>query len=441
MPLGPLYIISACRARGRAVALLDGALYPNRKAFDAALMSLTFDVIGLSAMTHNIEEAYRIAEVVRNARPDAKVVIGGVHASTAPEDVVRRVPQCLVMAGEGEEAFPALLDALEGRGTLDGVPGLYRCDGGLVTSTAPKPVADLDALPFPAYDLVDFSKYTVGAHGLFFKRKPLTTLVTSRGCPFKCSFCAKTALTGYSWRPRSARNVLDEIELLVGRYGIREVHFEDDNMALRPDRLRAICEGLLDRRIDITWKCPHGIYAAHLDEETLQLMRRSGCYSLSFGVESGSDDILAKAGKMSDTAATQRVIEAAHRAGIQCIGFFIFGLEGETPETIRRTIDFAKSLPLDAAQFNLCVPFMGTPIRDRYLELGYVSDAGAESYDVDHAVLNLPGLSARDLKRWRLRAFMEFYLRPSIMARSLRNLTSPDVARSLFHRLRNICRA
>jgi len=441
IPLGLLYIISSSRTRGHDVALLDGALFSNARAFEKRLFETDFDVLGLSAMTHNIGEAERIARLVQEKRPGTTVIIGGVHASTVPEEVTAECPDCYVMAGEGEEAFPAFLNAVAGKASLADVAGLFYREDGVLKSNPPKAISDLDALPFPAYDLADFSKYTVGVHGLFFMRKPLTTLVTSRGCPFKCSFCAKTALTGYSWRARSAENVLSEIELLVRKYGIREIHFEDDNIALKPERLVAICEGLLARRIDITWKCPHGIYAAHLDRNVFDLMRRSGCYSLSFGVESGSDEILAKAGKAADTSAIRRSVEAAHAAGIECIGFFIFGLEGETPETVRRTIDFAKSLPLDWAQFNLCVPFKGTPIRETYLQSGVVTEAALAMYDVDHAIVDLPGLSARDLKAWRLRAFREFYLRPGILVRDLRRIASLDIMRALLYRLRNIWRA
>ena len=441
IPLGLLYIVSSCRRPDRTLELLDGALYSRRSGFEEALLARQFDVLGLSAITQNVDEAARIARLVRNRRPDAKIVVGGVHASTVPLELADALPDCHVIAGEGEESFGLYLDAVEGKTGFENVPGLYWRDAGGLRSSPPKPIGDLDALPFPAYDLVDFPAYTVGVHGLFFKRKPLASMITSRGCPFKCSFCAKTALTGFTWRARSPENVIEEIELLAERYGVREIHFEDDNIALKPERLMAICEAIVRKRLDIAWKCPHGIYAGGLDHDMFRLMRRSGCYSLSFGVESGSDELLRRAGKTQDTASLRKTIESAHTAGIQCIGFFIFGLEGETPETIRQTVDFAKSLPLDAAQFNLCVPFKGTPIRERYLELGYVAGEDFASYDVDHAVVNLPGLSAAELKKHRLRAFAEFYARPSIMLRNLRNISSLDVLRALLYRLRNIWRA
>lgn len=441
VPLGLLYMVSACRKAGREAALLDGNLCGGSDAFTKKLLGMEFDVLGLSAITQNITEAYRIARVVTAERPEARIVIGGVHASTVPEEVARACPECFVMQGEGEESFPLFLDALDGSRGFRAVPGLLWREDGAVRRNPPRPVEDLDALALPAYDLVNFADYRLGVHGLFFRRTPLTSMITSRGCPFKCTFCAKTALTGFTWRARSASSVLDEIELLVRKHGIREVHFEDDNIALKADRLVEICEGIIDRRLDISWKCPHGIYAGHLDAETMRLMKRSGCYSLSFGVESGDDEILARAGKAGTTATIRKSIEAARAAGIQCIGFFIFGLEGETPRTIRRTIDFAKSLPLDAAQFNLCIPFEGTPIRETYLRLGYVTDDDPSAYDVDHAVVSLPGLSSDELRQWRLQAFLEFYARPSIIMRNLKNLSSPEVMKALLYRLRNIWRA
>lgn len=441
VPLGLLYIISSCRKSGRDVQLLDGGTFRNRAAFEKELFARDFDVVGFSAMTHNFPEAARLANLVQAHRPEAIILFGGVHASTVPRDVAKAFPQVYVLTGEGEESLPLLLDAIETSAGFTAVGGLLRHENGSLQHTPPTPIDDLDSLPCPAYDLVNFADYSTGAHGMYFKRKPFTTLITSRGCPFHCSFCAKTVLTGDTWRSRSPESVLDEIELLTTRYGIREIHFEDDNMALKEDRLVAICRGLIDRKLNITWKCPHGIFAAHLAPETFKLMARCGCYSLSFGVESGSDEILAAAGKAADTAATRRAIEAASAAGIDSVGFFIFGLEGETPQTIRQTIDFAKSLPLDAAQFNLCVPFIGTPIRETYLRLGYIGPDDLASYDVDHAIVNLPGLSAKDLKRWRLRAFLDFYARPGVLFKNLRNLSSPDVMKALLYRLRNIWRA
>ncbi|MHC4712271.1 MAG: B12-binding domain-containing radical SAM protein [Planctomycetota bacterium] len=440
-PLGLLYIISNCRREGREFDLIDGGLFKSPWEMDREMAARRFDVLGISAMTHNFPEALRIASRARLANPDAVIVIGGVHASTAPEESAVQAPGCLVMAGEGEEAFDRFLKSLEDARSPEDVPGLVRGgEGGF----GPNPVSiveDVDSLAFPAHEMVEFPKYTTGAHGLYFRRRPFATMITSRGCPFHCSFCAKTSLTGDTWRARSPENVLDEIELLTKRHGIREIHFEDDNIALNEERLVEICEGLLRRGIDITWKCPHGIYASHLTNDTFALMARSGCYSLSFGVESGNDEILARAGKKSSSAETARAIRSASRAGIQCVGFFILGLEGETEETIRQTISFAKSLPLDAAQFNLCVPFIGTPIRQTYARLGYLAEADLSDFDVDHAVINLPGLPARTLKRWRLRAFLQFYGRPGVFFRNLKNLSSVEVLRALFYRLRNVWRA
>jgi len=441
VPLGLLYIISNCARRGVDFDFLDGALFAERRALHDEIMRRDFDVIGVSAMTHNFPEALRIADLVHTHRPRTHVVIGGSHASTVPAAAARQAPGSLVVAGEGEVAFARLLDALEGGGDLARVPGLCRAGAGGVECNPPELVEDLDSLETPAWDRVRLEDYTEGAHGLYFKRRPFAPLVTSRGCPFHCSFCAKSALTGETWRARSPENVLDEIQMLTREYAVREIHFEDDNIALDEGRLVEICRGLTDRGIDVTWKCPHGIYASHLDESTFELMARSGCYSLSFGIESGNREILARAGKKSTPEETARAVRAARRAGIRCVGFFIFGLEGETPRTVRETIDFAKSLPLDAAQFNLCVPFMGTPIRERYLELGYIADGRLEAFDVDHAVVSLPGLAARQLKRLRLRAFLEFYSRPRVFVANLRNLSSPEAARALFRRLRNIWRA
>jgi anaerobic magnesium-protoporphyrin IX monomethyl ester cyclase len=293
---------------------------------------------------------------------------------------------------------------------LRSISGLAWRDAGLaVVNAARRLIDDLDALPLPRHDLLPLSKYRAPMVD-----GPYSFVVTSRGCPGECRFCIKHVSYGRSVRFRSPENVLAEIEMLAG-LGIHSVHMYADLFTLNRDHVMGICQGLLDRGLRIRWTCNSRV--DFVDPEMLDLMGRSGCWMISWGIESGDPDMLRSMHKGITLEGIERATRWAHDAGIRNWGYFIIGLPGETEASIRHTIDLAKTLPLDLALFHIAAPHPGTPLFFEVVENGWFRPGTRwEEIDMDRStVLDYPGLSAELLENWSRRAFREWAFRPGPM--------------------------
>ena len=224
-----------------------------------------------------------------------------------------------------------------------------------------------------------------------------------------CSFCASPKIWGKKIRYRSPKNVLDEVELLINNFGVKEIHMEDDNLTLKREHAEQFCNGLIERKIKISWATPNGIRADKVDKELLQLMKRAGCYYVVFGVESGNQSILNNIHKHETLEDIEKAIKLAHEVGLMTQGFFIFGLPGETKQTIRNSINFAKKVPLDRAQFLLLDLIPGSELWDEHShEIEY--DYTKQSY---HDTTWIPPtVSREDLLQVQPLAFKQFFFRP-----------------------------
>ena len=290
---------------------------------------------------------------------------------------------------------------------LANVKGLVWRRGGSVTANPDRPfIRDLDGLPLPRHDLLPLERY----------RAPLVSgpyafVVTSRGCPAGCRFCIKHVSYGNSVRFRSPESVLEEIEQLLG-LGVRAINMYADLFTVNRDHVAGICEGILARGLKLRWTCNSRV--DFVDEALLGLMARSGCWMIAWGLESGDDGMLKRMNKGITTAGARRALGWARQAVIMNWGYFIIGLPGETEGTIRRTIDFAKGLPLDLVLFHIAAPHPGTPFYFEVIENGWFR-AGArwEEVDMDRStVLDYPQMRAEELERWASRASREWALRP-----------------------------
>lgn len=465
-PLGLGYLAACVRARGHEAAIIDLARERAGAEKGAALVKAQApDLIGLGIMSSAYLPAKELVAAIRQELPDTPLVIGGPHVTALAEDAMEDFGVDLAMTGECEQSFPELVEAMAAGGSLDGgslagspqdgsplnngrldgIPGLCFRDGGIVVGERGDFTDDLDSLPFPAWDLMDPRSYPDLPHQLLHKKFPVAPVMTSRGCPYDCSFCASTALWGRGWRTRSAENVVDEIEMLVRDFDVKEIHFEDDNFTLKASHAAAVCEEILRRGIDIVWACPNGVRIDTLDDDLLELMRRSGCYSLGFGIESGSQAVLEKNNKKLKLDRVADQVEMVKRHGIEAFGFFIIGLPGETVETIRETIRFARRVPFDRANFGLLSPLPGSSIFNEHVlakaggegkaggetKTGAETKAGSEGFD--HRVLNyfnpfpIGGLDSRELNRWQRRAVYSFYLRPVPLLKVIRDLRPAQV--------------
>lgn len=383
-PLGLLYIAAVAEQDGRETMLLDcvarcmdrrettpdgGVRFGlSQEEIVRAVAGFTPDVVGVSAMfTAFSKDAHDAAKAVKSWNADVPVIMGGMHASTLPHELLRDPNVDYLVLGEGEETFRELLDVLENGGDPFAVAGLaLRGPDGEATLTAQRArIKDLDALPLPARHLIDVAAYSAVAENEpdnYIMRHPYTTISTSRGCPKRCVYCAAHNVWHNRFIPRSAENVLDEIEYLVREYGIREVHFLDDNASVDRKRFMAICQGILDRGLDIAWCCPTGLAIWTLDAEVLALMKRSGCYKICFGMESGDPETQRFIRKRLDLGKSAEVMKIASDMGFWLQSTFIIGFPYETREQILRTIDYAVASRSDFVNFLLLVPYPGTDV-------------------------------------------------------------------------------
>lgn len=421
-PLGLGYIASSLLANGHQVEILD-CLKKNIKppAVISIIKDKKPDIIGITIFSLFFNEARDTIGMIKD-NFDIPVIAGGPHVSALPEQTLKECKADFTVIGEGEMTTVELVNAISSSvrdfKTIKGIG--YREDGGVVTINGKRNlVENLDTIPFPAWGLIKPEAYPPITHGTFYKRFPIAPIITTRGCPFSCTFCASNKIWGRTLRKRSSQNVVDEMEFLVKMHGIREFHFEDDNLTASKEHIIGICREILHRRLDIVWSCPNGVRVDCLDRERLKIMKESGCYMLAIGIESGDQGILNKAQKRLDLSEIPGIISMIKEFDIEVMGFFILGLPSETAETARKTIELAKSLPIDFAKFHNFTPLPGTPVFDEWCR--------SQKGDINWGNINLFGkavysteyLSSKELTKLQKQAHREFYLRPSILIKSI----------------------
>ncbi len=424
-PMGLALIAAVLQREGYQVTVLDAnalRLQPE----DMALLVTDADVVGLTAMTPTVSAAISIAHYLKRAKPDLTIVLGGAHATLLPEETLAAAPEIdIIIRGEGEETIIELLRALEYKQPLDNVSGIsYRRDGKVISTAARSTTIDLDSLPFLAYHLLPRRRYKPHPpHGRAF---PFAAIITSRGCPYRCSYCSKP-IFGDKFRGQSPERVVDEVAYYQEKFGIKELAFYDDVFTLNKKRAYAIADEILKRGLKICWTCETRVNL--VDKELLRHMKQAGCYAIAYGIESASPEILDILNKDITLEQVEEAVGITREVGLQTIGYFMIGSPGEGPETISQTIQFAKRLKLDFAQFAVTTPFPGTELYNLYLK-NSGNDIPWENFVYEGTgskitpVFETNGLSRTDLRYWTRKAYKEFYLRPSYLWQRIRRLTS-----------------
>jgi radical SAM superfamily enzyme YgiQ (UPF0313 family) len=324
----------------------------------------------------------------------------------------------ILVLGEGENTFAEILSHIAGCGPdrLDAIQGIaFGVDGELHVTPRRPLIDELDRIPFPArHRLPPLSAYSPTPAS--YRRLPLAHIMTSRGCPAKCTFCDR-AVFGNTYRARSAENVLMEVEEVLRVHGAREVRFFDDTFTLNRERLNRICEGMKTFRVP--WTCL--TRAANVDLDLLRRMRDAGCWQVLYGLESGDDHILDTLRKNVTVKQNRDAVLWARKAGLRVRADFLVGSPSETPETLEETLAFAKSLPIDFAHFNKFVPFPGTELHAHLIGQGYRFDWTSSSSTLDHDALVYcpPAMSEEAYRAFLDRAYREFYFRPGYLLRRM----------------------
>ena len=374
------------------------------------------DVVGLTCSTPNFFRAIKLAEMIRKNSP-AKIVLGGVHASALPEFIIDHygdVIDCVVI-GEGEITMLELVNAYENQSTMESIRGIVYKDGDKTIRNESRPfILQLDALPFPARDLIPQELFKPNLHNA--RHKHCSTILTSRGCPFNCSFCASRIVSGKKYRMHSAEYVLEEMHMLKTDYQARQLLITDDTFTINHQRLEEICRGMIDKQLGLEWFCFSQVNV--VNREILSLMKKAGCYNIGFGIESAHEEILRKMGKPIKPAKAVEAVKIANELGIKTQAFYIFGTPGETKQQMQDTIQFAGKVNATLAFFNMLVPYPGTMDFQHFFSHIPLEKIAWDKFVAvgEQCILTNADMSPTEVEELIAQANLKYYLNPKRLA-------------------------
>lgn len=385
-----------------------------------------FDVAGITLFTKDLTLCRQYLQSLKNSNPKIITFLGGPHPSAVPEETLNLYDGLCdyVFIGESEISFPKLINYLkDGNPNPETIEGICFKKDGKIIKSPPVCVEPIDNFRV-AWELIPPNSYPEAPHGAFYKNFPIAPIITSRGCPFHCTFCGGHIISGRKIRQRNVDNVIDEIKLLYEKFGVREIHIEDDNFTFKKDYVMNFCKKIKELFPDLTWTCPNGVRIDTLDEEMLHAMKSSGCYALSFGIESGNNDTLKSMRKSLTVEKIREKMEMIAKADIDLSGFFILGYPGETKKHIENTINFACSLPLKRASFANFQPLPGTEAYHYLVDNGLLKIDQWEHFNpsLQSTIWSPPGFSLKELAWYRRKALLKFYLRPRIIYNFFKNI-------------------
>jgi len=381
--------------------------------------------VGLSCTTASVDNAAQIARAIKEKNAGISTFVGGPQITALPTETFRRYPEFdYGVLGEGEIALGDLLEAVEGQKDLSPVESAVFRDGEEVrANTRRKFIEDLDEIPFPAYDLLPSFPRAYRPPFLNYSKGPVASLTSSRGCPQTCTFCDRSVF-GNRYRYFSEDYLLELISFLHQKYGVRHLIFVDDQFAVSRPRLIHLCEKLAGENLKIQWNCD-----ARVDSVTpdlLKLMKRAGCWMISYGIESGSQEILDQIQKGIELDRVEEAFRWTRQAGIRAKGLFMIGYPQETEKTLEKTLAFIRRCPLDEINLSFLTPYPGTEL--------YRQVRGSPDFEEDwkrmnalHCLLQPAALSCENLERAYGQFIRQFYMRPGITFSYLRLLMgSPE---------------
>jgi radical SAM superfamily enzyme YgiQ (UPF0313 family) len=422
-PLGILYLAAVLKQKGVEVSVLDQAAKGlTVKETAKWVKAQNPDILGFSTFATSGRTAAAISAEVKQENPNVTVVFGNYYATFNPERVLRKYPSVdIIVRGEGERTVVDLMDCLKDRGRLKDVLGIsFRNEEGVTVSSADSPlIKDLDSLPFPDRSLIgeDYHSVMVGAN---IAPKKFTSVVSSRGCVYRCRFCCCTQFAHNRWRPRSVENTMKELCFLASE-GYKQFIFVDDNFTGNPKNVVRLCREMRKEKLDMEWMCEGRVDIGSYEMfwETAQ----AGCKVLYFGIESANQRILDYYNKRITPEQSKTAVRTARRAGADIIvGSFIVGAPDETKEEIRNTIEFASRIPIDVPQFNILGVFPGTDIWDECEAKGLLK--GGEYWETGIAVSEIypTAVPLREIK-WMIHdGFYHFARRPSFVSKQMARL-------------------
>ncbi|MCK4824183.1 B12-binding domain-containing radical SAM protein, partial [bacterium] len=333
-PVGLGYLATALRKHNHQVEILDCVKEKmDFRKFAEFVSETKPEAVGFQVWSCDIPFVQKSLQIIKDINPSPVTIVGGAHPSGAPYQVMEHLGNVdFAFRGEAEVGLPWLIDCLSGAKNTDfsKIPGLIWREHGQTNVNDPIFVDDLDEFGLPAWDLIDPREYPQAPHEGFAKAFPTAPIVVSRGCPYSCTFCATHTLTGKKTRFRSINSVVEEIMLLKGKYGVREIHIEDDNFTVDKHFVESFCQRLIDVNSSIYWHCSSGVRVDLLNSHMLKIMKKAGCYNVTIAVESGVERILKRMKKGSSLRQVERAVKILNESGFEPVGLFMIGFQGET---------------------------------------------------------------------------------------------------------------
>lgn len=425
-PLGIMYVAAyAEKYTDHTIEILDVlAEELDNNEVEEEVRKRKPDVVGITAMTFTLIDVIKIAKIIKKVDDDIKIVLGGPHVHIYPNETINIPEIDFLVLGEGEITFTELIQNIDNYDILKNVKGVvFKNDGEIINTGQRDFIENLDSIPFPARHLTKVGLY----NSLLARRSTVTTMMTTRGCPYKCIFCDRPHL-GKVFRARTAENVVREMEECV-EMGINEFILYDDTFTIDRQRVLDICKLIKDKGLDIGWDIRARVNT--VDKEMLIKLKTAGCERIHYGIESANPDILKLLNKGITISQVEKAFEMTKKAGIETLAYFMIGSPTETREQILNTINFAKRLKPDYVHFSITTPFPATQLYYMGMEQGVFEEDYWKEFAINPLEDFIPQpwdavLSREELMELLEYAYTSFYVRPSYIFKKMTKVRSVD---------------
>lgn len=426
---------------GHRTSFYDASL--NSETPEEVINKIDFrdaDVICISIYTGWQKWASDFTKLIKKYNTNIRIIVGGPHISALKEYAVEHIGADYGIAGEGEIPLGRILECLNDVNKAKNIPGVIYKEGSAYKFNLAflERVKNLDDLPIPDYNLIRPEEYFHTYLGASVARKKYRSVqtITSRGCPFQCTFCATNCTWENKFTFLSPERVVEEAEYLINGYGIKEIWFGDDGFTMNKQRVMQLCELILKKDIKFLWRLPNGVRLESLDEEIVSIMKRAGCYMMGIGIESGSPEILKKIKKRLDLDLVNEKVLILKKYNILTSGFFIFGFPEETEENLKETKKFIIKSPLKRMQISVFAPYPGSEDFDNIFGKNdfhnYISNIRRYLYE-DYVPDFLKYLDVDTIQKYYRDTYISFYLKPSVITSLIKNITKRQIKDILMH--------
>jgi len=385
------------------------------------------DLVVINTATPSIVTDLKVASLAKKANKNCLTVAFGIHVTALPEESLKMEPALdCVVRGEPEITLKDIALAIRKKRGLEKIKGIsYRKGKKIIHNPDRPPLENLDELPFPAWQHIK-----INCHLMPFKNVPFLLVATGRGCPYQCNFCADKTFYGRKLRLRSPKKVVDEIEWIGKKFGVKDFLFWSESFTINRQFAKSVAEEIIRRRLKVYWVCNSRVDT--VDYQLLKKFAQAGCWMIGYGIESGSQEILNKMKKGTTIKQAKKAVRDAHQAGLEVTGHCVIGYPGETKKEIEKTIKFAKNLGLDFVQFYCAVPFPGSELFDLAKKENWITSDDWGFFEQNFSVLTTPNLKAEEVMKLRRQAFNSFYLRPKIIWQTIKRIRSLGDLKQFF---------